>query len=242
MSGSTWLTSVVFFVFFRAGSLLSPKVQTSNGSFKHPTPHKRPLLSSLQKPNACVSPLTNGHTADPKSPKSSSDLSTQKEDADPSTAALQFHQNKKRKKKKKKKRRNAEEQDSAEPVGPAAAEPQVDSGHDHMRKKRRKKRKRETAEESAKERGCVPSHLDTSNLEDDWCHGGIWSLTSRSDAEEPEPKRQLAATAESEKVKKRKKKKKRTEAPPDTSAPSVAETWVHASALSISVLPHTFYK
>lgn len=243
MSGSTWLTSVVFFVFFRAGSLLSPKVQTSNGSFKHPTPHKRPLLSSLQKPNACVSPLTNGHTADPKSPKSSSDLSTQKEDADPSTAALQFHQNKKRKKKKKKKkRRNAEEQDSAEPVGPAAAEPQVDSGHDHMRKKRRKKRKRETAEESAKERGCVLSHLDTSNLEDDWCHGGIWSLTSRSDAEKPEPKRQLAATAESEKVKKRKKKKKRTEAPPDTSAPSVAETWVHTSALSISVLPHTFYK
>lgn len=246
------LCCCLLFFFFRAGSLLSPKVQTSNGSFRHPTPHKRPLLSSLQKPNACVSPLTNGHTADPKSPKSSSDLSSQKEEADLSTAALQFHQNKKRKKKKRKKRRNTEEQDSAEPVGPAAAEAQVDSGHDHTRKKRKKKRKREAAEESVKERGCVPSHLDTSNHEEDWCHGGIWRLTSRSDTEEPEPKPQPAATAErserlkeSEKAKKRKKKKKRTEALLDTSASSVAETWVH-TLLSIflhflQIILHFFF-
>lgn len=213
-------------LFFRAGSLLSPKVQTSNGSFRQPTPHKRPLLSTLQKPNACISPLTNGHTADPKSPKSSSNHSSWKEEPDLSTAALQFHQNKKRKKKKKK-RRNTEEQEGAEPVAPAAVESQVDSGNDQMRKKRKKKRKRENAEENVKERGCVPSHLDTSNHEEDWCHGGIWSLTSRSETEEPEPKCQLAATAECEKVKKRKKKKKRTEALLDTSASSVAETWVY---------------
>lgn len=106
---------------------------------------------------------------------------------------------------------------------PAAVETQVESGNDQMRK-RKKKRKRENTEENVKERGCVPSHLDPSNPEEDWCHGGIWSLTSRSDTEEPEPKRQLAATAESEKVKKRKKKKKRTEALQDTSASSVAQT------------------
>lgn len=212
-------------LFFRAGSLLSPKVQTSNGSFRQPAPHKRPLLSTLQKPNAYISPLTNGHTADPKSPKSSSNLSSRKEEPDLSTTALQFHQNKKRKKKKK--RRSTEEQDGAEPVVPAAVESQVDSGNDQMRKKRKKKRKRENTEENVKERGCVLSHLDTSNHEEDWCHSGIWSLTSRSEAEEPEPKCQLAAMAESEKVKKRKKKRKRSEAPLDTSASSVAEVWVY---------------
>lgn len=220
-----WLL-VLFVVFFRAGSLLSPKVQTSNGSFRPPAPHKRPLLSTLQKPDACISPLTNGHPAGPKSPKSSSNLSSWKEEADLSTAALQFHQNKKRKRKKKK-RRNTEEQAGVEPAVPAAVESQVDQ----MRKKRKKKRKRENAEENMKERGCVPSHLDTSNHEEDWCPGGIWSLTSRSDAEEPEPKCQLAATAESEKAKKRKKKRKRTETLLDTSASSVAETWVYISAL-----------
>lgn len=211
-------------LFFRAGPLLSPKVQTSNGSFRQLTAHKQPLLSALQKPNACFSLLTNGHNADPKSPKSSSNLSSWKEEPDLSTTALQFHQNKKRKKKKK--RRYTEEQDGVEPVVPAAVESQVDSSNDQLRKKRKKKRKRENAEENM-ERGCVPSHLDTSNHEEDWCHGGIWSLTSRPDAEEPEPTCQLAATAESEKVKKRKKKKKRTEALLDTSASSVAEMWVY---------------
>uniref|UniRef100_H3CWM9 ubiquitinyl hydrolase 1 n=1 Tax=Tetraodon nigroviridis TaxID=99883 RepID=H3CWM9_TETNG len=193
----------------RAGSLLSPKVQTSNGSFRPPAPPKRPLLSALPKPNACISPLTNGHAADPKSPNSSSNLSSWKEEEDLSTAASQFH------------RRDPEEQDGAEAVLPAAVEPQVDSANDQMRKKRKKKRKRENAEEDAKARGCVPSHLDTSNQEEDWCHGGIWSLTPRPDTGEPEATRQLT---ESETVKRRRKKKKRTEAPPDTSASSAVET------------------
>lgn len=210
-------------LFFRAGSLLSPKVQTSNGSFRQPTPLKRALLSTLQKPNACISPLTNGHAAHPKSPKSSSNLSSWKEEPDISTAALQFHQNKKRKKKKR--RRKTEEQDGTEPVVPPAAESQVDSGNHQMRKKRKKKRQRENAEESTGERGCVLSHLDTSNHEDDWCHSGIWSLTSHPDAA-----RQLATTTESEKGKKRKKKRRRMEALLDAAASAVAETWVYNPA------------
>lgn len=234
------------FIVFRADPLLSPKVQTSNGSLRKPSPHKRPLLSALQKPNACISPLTNGHTADPKSPKSSGNPGSWKEEPDlSSTAALQFNQSKK--KRRKKKRRHSEDQDgaepltptAAEPLAPTAAEPQVDSGNDQRRKKKRKKRKRENAEENVKERGCVLSHLDTSNQEEDWCHGGIWSLTSRSDTEQPEPKSQLAARtepqSEPEKVQKRKKKKKKMEALPDTSLCSASEMWVYP-------LLQTFYK
>lgn len=216
-------------IVFRAGPLLSPKVQPSNGSFRQPSPHKRPPLPAPQKPNACVSPLTNGHTANPKSPKSSSNLSSWKEEADlGSTAVLQLNQNKKRRKKKK--RHHSEEQDNAEPAAPAAAELPVDPGNDQRRKKRRKKRKRENSEEHAKERGCVPSHLDTSNQEEDWCHSGIWSLNSRLDTEQPESKPRLAGTAEpqseSDRGKKRKKKKKRMEALLDTSACSASEMWV----------------
>lgn len=226
----------MFFIVFRADPFLSPKVQTSNGSLRKQSPHKRPLLSALQKPNACISPLTNGHTADPKSPKSSGNPGSWKEEPDlSSTAALQFNQSKK--KRRKKKRRHSEEQDGAEPLAPTAAEPRVDSGNDQRRKKKRKKRKRENAEENVKERGCVPSHLDTSNQEEDWCHGGIWSLTSRSDTEQPEPKSQLAARtepqSEPEKLQKRKKKKKKMEALP--SLCSASEMWVYP-------LLQTFYK
>lgn len=216
------------FVVFRADPLPSPKVQASNGSFRQPSLHKQPLLSTQQKPNACISPLTNGHTAKLKSPKSSGNLGSWKEEPDlSSTAALQFNQSKKRRRKKK--RQHSEEQDGAEPLVPAAVEPQVDSGNDQRKKKRKKKRKREN-EENAMERGCVPSHLDALSQEEDWCHGGIWSLTVRSDTEQPGPKSQLAARTEpqsdSEKVKKRKKKKKKMEALLDTSALSASETWV----------------
>uniref|UniRef100_A0A674MKB8 ubiquitinyl hydrolase 1 n=1 Tax=Takifugu rubripes TaxID=31033 RepID=A0A674MKB8_TAKRU len=204
----------------QADPLPSPKVQASNGSFRQPSLHKQPLLSTQQKPNACISPLTNGHTAKLKSPKSSGNLGSWKEEPDlSSTAALQFNQSKKRRRKKK--RQHSEEQDGAEPLVSAATEPQVDSGNDQRKKKRKKKRKREN-EENAMERGCVPSHLDAVSQEEDWCHGGIWSLTVRSDTEQPGPKSQLAARTEpqsdSEKVKKRKKKKKKMEALLDTSA------------------------
>lgn len=228
------------FAVFRADPVPSPKVHASSGSFGQPRPLKRPLLSTLQKPNACISPLTNGHTADPKSPKSSGNLGSWKEEPDlSSTTALQFNQSKKRRRKKK--RRHAEKQEDAEPLAPASAEPQVDSGNDQRRKKRKKKRKRENAEENMTERGCVPSHLDASNQEEDWCHGGIWSLTLRSDTEQPGPKSHLAARTEpqsdSEKVKKRKKKKKKMEALLDTSARSASETWVYTL---LSVFLHLY--
>lgn len=146
-----------------------------------------------------------------------------------STAALQFNQSKKRRRKKK--RQHSEEQDGAEPLVPAAVELQVDSGNDQRRKKRKKKRKRENNEENVMERGCVPSHLDALSQEEDWCHGGIWSLTLRSDTEQPGPKSQLSDRTEpqsdSEKIKKKKKKKKKMEALLDSSALSASETWVY---------------
>lgn len=85
-----------------------------------------------------------------------------------------------------------------------------------------KKRKRENEDgEKVKERECVPSHLDTSNQEEDWCQGGIWSLTSHPDAGQSKQKPQLADTTltqcesslkeqekDSVKLKKKKKKKK----------------------------------
>lgn len=223
-----WL--LMCFVVFRADPLPSPKVQASNGSFRQPSLHNQPLLSTQQKSNACISPLTNGHTAKLKSPKTSGNLGSWKEEPDlSSTAALQFNQSKKRRRKKK--RRHSEEQDGAEPLVPAAVEPQVDSGDDQRRKKRKKKRKRENNEENVMGRGCVSSHLDVLSQEEDWCHGGIWSLTLGSDTEQPGPKSHLAARtgpqSDSEKVKKRKKKKKKMEALLDTSALSASETWVY---------------
>lgn len=137
----------------------------------------------------------------------------------------------------------------AEPVASPATATQadlVDSASEKKRKKKKKKRKRENEDgEKAKERECVPSHLDTSNQEEDWCQGGIWSLTSQPDAEQSKQKPQIAATtptqcesnqkeqrADSVKLlmKKKKKKKKKiqlAEALRDTtSARSASERWV----------------
>lgn len=118
----------------------------------------------------------------------------------------------------------------------------VESTSEKKRKKKKKKRKRENEDgEKVKERECVPSHLDTSNQEEDWCQGGMWSLTSHPDAEQSKEKPQLAATTSSQcesnqeehrrdsvllKKKKKKKKKKMQldEALQDTtSARSAAE-------------------
>lgn len=137
----------------------------------------------------------------------------------------------------------------AEPVTSPATETHanlVESANEKKRKKKKKKRKRANEDEDgekAKERECVPSHLDTSNQEEDWCHGGIWSLTSHPDTEQSKQKPQLAATTpvqcesiqkeqgrDSVKLKKKKKKKNKMqleEALQDTtSACSVSERWV----------------
>lgn len=135
----------------------------------------------------------------------------------------------------------------AEPVTPPATTTPanlVESADERKRKKKKKKRKRENDDgEKATERECVPSHLDTSHQEEDWCQAGMWSLASHPDTEQSEQKPQLAAATptrcksdqkeqggDSVKLKKKKKKKKKiqlTEALRNTtSACSALETWV----------------
>ncbi|XP_070838279.1 ubiquitin carboxyl-terminal hydrolase 36 [Chaetodon trifascialis] len=213
----------------RAGPFHSPKVQSSqpfahsSGSFKQQSPQKQSLLSTLQKPNASLSLKTNGiHSAGPKSPKSSNNLSSLAQEPDLNSSPAQKVNPKK---KKKKKRQHSEVEGDAAPVTPqSAATPTdlVESASERKRKKKRKKRKRENEDgEKMKERECVPSHLDTSNQDEDWCQGGMWSLTSHPDAEQSKQTPPLAATTppqcessqkeqgrDSLKLKKKKKKKK----------------------------------
>ncbi|KAK2833411.1 hypothetical protein Q5P01_017300 [Channa striata] len=99
----------------------------------------------------------------------------------------------------------------------------MESASGKKRKKKKKKRKRENDDgQKMKERVCVPSHLDTSRQEEDWCQNGIWSLTPHPDDEELKQKPQLAAKTpvqcesnqteperDSVLVKKKKKKKRK---------------------------------
>lgn len=236
----------------RAGPFHSPKVQSSqpfahsSGSFKQQSPQKQFLLSTLQKPNASLSLKTNGiHSAGPKSPKSSNNLSSLAQEPDlNSPPAQKVNQ----KKKKKKKRRHSEVEGDAEPVtSPAAATPTglVESAIEKKRKKKKKKKRKRENEDGGKtkERECVTSHLDTSNQEEDWCEGGIWSLTSHPDAEQSKQRPPLPAATptqcessqkeegrDSLKLKKKKKKKKMQLALQDTtSACSASETWVEVN-------------
>ncbi|XP_053299259.1 ubiquitin carboxyl-terminal hydrolase 36 isoform X1 [Pleuronectes platessa] len=226
----------------RAGPFHFPNVQSSpfvhsSGSFKQQSPQKQSLHSTLQKPNASLSPKTNGlHSPSPKSPKSSNNLSSTAQEPDlNSPSAEKVNQ----KKKKKKKRRHSEVEGDAKPVTSPAKVIEaivVESASEKKRKKKKKKRKRETDnEDPAKERECVSSHLDTSNQEEDWCQGGMWSLTSNPSAEQSKQKPQSNSTVptqgespqkeqegDSGLLKKKKKKKKKmmqlTEALQDTTS------------------------
>ncbi|XP_026181440.1 ubiquitin carboxyl-terminal hydrolase 36 isoform X2 [Mastacembelus armatus] len=210
----------------RASSFHSSKVQPSpfthsSGSFKQQSPQKPLLLSTLQKP-AGLSLKTNGlHSPSPKNPKSSNNLNSMVQDQD-SPSSQKVNQ----KKKKKKKRRHSEVEGDTEPVMSSATMTQpnlVDSAVEKKRKKKKKKRKRENEDgERVKERECVLSHLDTSVQEEDWCHGGMWSLTSHPDSDQSKQKSQLAVTTQCESnpkeqerdcvlPKKKKKKKKKME-------------------------------
>ncbi|CAN9505676.1 unnamed protein product [Ophioblennius macclurei] len=167
----------------RAGSFHSPQLQSSaiaysSESFKLQSPQKRPFLPTPQKPNSSLSPKTNGHSCPGE--KTLNHLNSV--DAQNPPSAEKPHQ----KKKKKKKRRHSEVEGDAEPLvlptpatPPGAAEPAVEK----KRKKKKKKRKRENEDgENKTERASVPSHLDASSQEEDWCQGGVWSLTPHSDA------------------------------------------------------------
>ncbi|KAM8843830.1 ubiquitin carboxyl-terminal hydrolase 36 [Spinachia spinachia] len=207
----------------RAGPFHSPKVQSlpfahSSGSFKQQSPQKQSLPSSLQRQHAGLSIETNGLLcAGPKSPKSSNNLSHVVQEAD--------LDKKKKRRKKKKKRRHSEVEADPEPVAspaPVIQTQPLESANENKRRKKKKRRKTEPEDSgTVEERECVPSHLDPSNQEEDWCPGGIWSLTSHPDTEQCEPKPQSASTpptqsesnqeeqgGESFKLKKKKKKQK----------------------------------
>lgn len=212
----------------RADPFHSFKVQSSplahsTGSFKLQSPQKQSLFSTLQKPSVSLPPKTNGlHCPGPKSPKSSNKLNSvvQEPDLDDPPAQNVKH------KKKKKKRRHSEVESVPEPVTSPAPQTRctaAESDGEKRCKRKKKKRKRLDEDgEKAKERACVSSHLDTSNQEDDWCQGGMWSLTPQSSAEESKKKPQLSATTpsqcesnqkeqETDSVLKKKKKKKKKE-------------------------------
>ncbi|KAM6905228.1 ubiquitin carboxyl-terminal hydrolase 36 isoform 1-T1 [Xenentodon cancila] len=211
----------------RVGPFHSPKAQSSHfaclsGSLEQLNPQKQSFPSTLQKPNASLSHKTNGlHSPGPKSFKSSNNLSSAAQEPDLSPSAQQVS-----KRKKKKKRRHSEVEGDPAPVtsSPPITQPRpAEQASEMRRKKKKKKRKRESEDgENVEERGCVRSHLDTSNQEEDWCQSGLWSLTSPSDAKLPQQKpalsdvspapRQLNPTeheGDSAKKKKKKKKKKR---------------------------------
>ncbi|XP_030592057.1 ubiquitin carboxyl-terminal hydrolase 36 isoform X2 [Archocentrus centrarchus] len=206
----------------RAAIIQSSPLAHSSGSFKSQSPQKQSPLSTLQKPSISFHLKTNGlHCPGPKSPKSSNNLNSvvQEPDLDDPPA-----QNVKQKKKKKK-RRHSEIAVVPEPVTSPAPKTQcstaeADSEKKHKKKKKKRKRPNEDGEE-VKDRACVPSHLDTSNQEEDWCQGGMWSLTPQASAEESKQKPQLFATNPTEResnqneqqtdsvLKKKKKKKKK---------------------------------
>lgn len=129
-----------------------------------------------------------------------------------------------------------------EPAAEVIQADPVESASEKKRKNKKKKRKKAHEDgEEAKERECVLSHLDTPNQEEDWCQGGMWSLTSHPDTEQSKLKPQLATKTptlcesnpedqgkDSVKLKKKKKKKKLQveEALEDTSsACSAPERW-----------------
>lgn len=243
-----WLSNL--FPCLRAGPFHPSKVQSSqpfaplSGSFKQQSPQKQSPLSSWQKPNASLPPLTNGlHSAGPKSPKSSSNLSSSAQEPNlNSHTALTVAE---KKKKKKKKRRHSEMQSDTEPITPPPPTPPANaakSADERKQKKKKKKRKREMENgEKETERECVASHLDTSNQEEDWCQAGMWSLAPNTNGERSEQKTQLAATTpkqpESDQkewgqdsLKKKKKKKKKMKLMKALqnmpSAGSASERWV----------------
>lgn len=164
---------------------------------------------------------------------------------EPDLNSAQTLDERKKKKKKKKKRRHSEVEADPEPEAPPAPVVQTqppESANENKRRKKKKRRKTELEDGgTVEERECVPSHLDTSNQEEDWCQGGIWSLTSHPGTEQSEPKPQSASAPptqqessqeeqgrESFKSKKKKKKKKQLVEvlQGTTSACSAPERWV----------------
>ncbi|KAM9392214.1 ubiquitin carboxyl-terminal hydrolase 36 [Pholidichthys leucotaenia] len=210
----------------RTGPFHSPKVHPSHsapssGSFKLQNPQKRSHLPTLQKPNISLPLKTNGlHSPGPKSPKSSIKLNCAAQEqvlSDPPSE----HVSQKKKKKKKKKRRHSEVEVVNEPVVSPMPKTQSSleesaSENKHKKKKKKKRKKLDEIGEEVIKRECVLSHLDTTNQDEDWCPGGMWSLTSHSDAKNSQFSTTASLRCESnqedqqiDSVLKKKKKKKR---------------------------------
>lgn len=246
----------------RAGSFHSHKVPSSqpfahpSGSMMQLSPQKQSLLSPLQKPKASLPPKTNGiHSPGPKIPKSSNNLSPSS--AQPPDISSPPGENQKKKKKKKKKRRHSEVEADEPPAAAPAVETPADLADSASEKKRKKKKKRksESVTDGERERECVPSHLDTSGQDEDWCQAGMWSLTAPPDeGAEKQQKPGFAAAAstqgESEqdgrgrdplKLLKKKKKKKKLQLEEEeaadlqdtTSAGCESETWVEFNHIDL---------
>ncbi|XP_037112611.1 ubiquitin carboxyl-terminal hydrolase 36 isoform X1 [Syngnathus acus] len=192
---------------------------SSRSPKKHASPLKRSPVVTPLPPHA--SPSLNGfHLPAQKSPKSSHQ--NQEEPNRPPT------QNVNQKKKRRKKRRHSEVEVNAEAVAEVPSNPVGEK-----KKKKKRKRDQEDGEKTAV-RESLPSHLDPAKPEEeDWCQGGMWSLSSRQEAEEPKEKRDSAAETACQtngkdhevdcvllkkKKKKRKKKKILLEAPQHTNS------------------------
>ncbi|XP_029945928.1 ubiquitin carboxyl-terminal hydrolase 36 [Salarias fasciatus] len=235
----------------RAGPFHSPQLQSSTSSFsseafKLQSPQKQPLLSTPQKPNPSLSPRANGHGCPGRAaPRGLNSVDGE----NPPSAETPS-----KKKKKKKKRRHSEVEGEAKPaVLPAPVAPPAvpEPAAEKKRKKRKKKRKRENEDgEKQAERASVPSHLDASSQEEDWCPGGMWSLTPHSDAGRPSastPAQRESNEREHERdsvltEKKKKKKKKGIQLDPSSacsaseSASAVQATDVQSDAGESTVL------
>ncbi|CAL9693278.1 unnamed protein product [Knipowitschia caucasica] len=170
----------------RADPFHSPKVNSSpvactSGTFKQQSAQSQPLSHPHKKQNSL---LTNGlHNLAPNISKSSSHLNstTQQHRVHSGLDPEISH-----KKKKRKKKRRHSEVDCTE-ARAEAVEPVCEPQNEKKRKKKRKKRKRENGDVA--EKGCVPNHLESTPAQDeDWCEGGMWSLSSTSDARKAKEK------------------------------------------------------
>ncbi|XP_077353040.1 ubiquitin carboxyl-terminal hydrolase 36 [Festucalex cinctus] len=188
---------------------LAATPKTHSASSHSPKNHSSPLKQSLPITplNLHGSPSLNGfHRPMQNSPKSTHH--PQEEPNDPPT------QNVNQKKRRRKKRRHSEIEVN---TGAVAEVPSNPVGE---KKKKKRKREKEDAEKTVA-RESIPSHLEpTKPEEEDWCQGGMWSLSCHQVSEELKQKRESTTEVISQTngkdhvadclfLKKKRKKKKR---------------------------------
>lgn len=209
----------------RADLFHSPKVTSSpvahkSGTFKQQSPQTQ--LSSPKNLKSSFSFLTNGlHGSAPKISKSSSNLNTQRQDV--INGFDQEIVQRKKKKKKKKKRRHSEVEGNA--LAETETPPETSEPVNQMKERRKKKkRKKESGNVEENHLLCVQNHLETTTQDEDWCEGGIWSLSSNPDTGKskektravcriPDPSESHSNHEEDNQVLLKKKKKKKRKKP-----------------------------